>query len=126
MPQLHHHINIAPCVQKLLRDVRHGFIVKILVPFCCIIHLTVPVQNVQRILAQTYHLPVLPAFQCGRAMVCTQFLGFRNLIHDGIVVLQQPPALFHVVCFQNLLTGFLNGQFRGIQLPAVHHGKSLW
>ena len=33
MPQLHHHINIAPCVQKLLRDVRHGFTVKILVPF---------------------------------------------------------------------------------------------
>ena len=26
-----------------------------------------------------------------------------------------------MVCFQNLLTGFLNGQFRGIQLPAVHH-----
>jgi len=56
-------------------------------------------------------------------MVCTQFLGFRNFIHDGIVVLQQPPPLFHVVRFQNLLTGFLNGQFRGIQLPAVHHGK---
>ena len=54
-------------------------------------------------------------------MVCTQFLGFRNFIHDCIVVLQQPPALFHVVCFQNLLTGFLNGQFRGTQLPAVHH-----
>ena len=54
-------------------------------------------------------------------MVCTQFLGFRNFIHDGIVVLQQPPPLFHVVCFQNLLTGFLNGQFRGLQLPAVHH-----
>ena len=33
MPQLHHHINIAPCVQKLLRDVRHGFAVKILIPF---------------------------------------------------------------------------------------------
>ena len=31
--QLHHHINIAPCVQKFLRDVRHGFAVKILVPF---------------------------------------------------------------------------------------------
>ena len=61
-------------------------------------------------------------FQCGRAVVCTQFLGFRNFIHDGIVVLQQPPPLFHVVCFQNLLTGFLNGQFRGIQLPTVHHG----
>ena len=55
-------------------------------------------------------------------MVCTQFLGFRNFVHDGIVVLQQPPPLFHVVRFQNLLTGFLNGQFRGIQLPAVHHG----
>ena len=54
-------------------------------------------------------------------MVYTQFLGFRNFIHDCIVVLQQPPALFHVVCFQNLLTGFLNGQFRGTQLPAVHH-----
>ena len=27
-------------------------------------------------------------FQCGRAMVCTQFLGFRNFIHDCIVVLQ--------------------------------------
>lgn len=51
MPQLHHHINIAPCVQKLLRDVRHGFTVKILVPFCCIVHLTVLAQNVQTILA---------------------------------------------------------------------------
>ena len=30
--------------------------------FCCIVHLTVLAQNVQRILAQTYHLPVLPAF----------------------------------------------------------------
>ena len=55
-------------------------------------------------------------------MVCAQFLGFRNFIHDGIVVLQQPPPLFQVVRFQNLLTGFLNGQFRGIQLPAVHYG----
>ena len=36
----------------------------------------------------------------------------RNFIHNGIVVLQQPPPLFHVVRFQNLLTGFLNGQFR--------------
>ena len=54
-------------------------------------------------------------------MVCAPFLGFRNFIHNGIVVLQQPPPLFHVVRFQNLLTGFLNGQFRGIQLPAVHH-----
>ena len=54
-------------------------------------------------------------------MVCTQFLGFCNFIHNGIVVLQQPPTLFHVVNFQNFLTGFLNGQFRGIQLPAVHH-----
>ena len=50
-------------------------------------------------------------------MVCIQFLGFRNFVHDGIVVLQQPPPLFQVVRFQNLLTGFLNGQFRGIQLP---------
>ena len=33
MPQLHHHINIAPRVQKPLRDVCHGFTVKILVPF---------------------------------------------------------------------------------------------
>ena len=33
MRELHHHINIAPCVQKLLRDVCHGFTVKILVPF---------------------------------------------------------------------------------------------
>ena len=33
MPQLHHHINIAPCVQKFLWDVRHGVTVKILVPF---------------------------------------------------------------------------------------------
>ena len=33
MPQLHHHINIAPCVQEFLRDVRHGFAVRILVPF---------------------------------------------------------------------------------------------
>ena len=33
MPQLHHHINIAPCVQEFLRDVRHGVAVKILVPF---------------------------------------------------------------------------------------------
>ena len=55
-------------------------------------------------------------------MVCTQFLGFRNFVHDGIVFLQQPPPLFHVVRFQNLLTGFLNGQFRGIQLPTVHYG----
>ena len=43
-------------------------------------------------------------------MVCAPFLGFRNFIHNGIVVLQQPPPLFHVVRFQNLLTGFLNGQ----------------
>ena len=49
-------------------------------------------------------------------MVCAPFLGFRNFIHNGIVVLQQPPPLFHVVRFQNLLTGFLNGQFRGISL----------
>ena len=55
-------------------------------------------------------------------MICTKFLGFRNFVYDGIVVLQQPSPLFHVVSFQNLLTGFLNGQFRCIQLPAVHHG----
>ena len=55
-------------------------------------------------------------------MACTQFLSFRNFIHDGIVVLQQAPPLFQVVRFQNLLTSFLNGQLRGIQLPTVHYG----
>ena len=40
-------------------------------------------------------------------MVCTQFLSFRKFVHDGIVVLQLPPPLIHVVRFQNLLTGFL-------------------
>ena len=56
-------------------------------------------------------------------MVCTQFLGFRNFIHDGIVVLQQPPPLFHVMCFQNFFPDFLNRQFRGIDLTAIHHGE---
>ena len=54
-------------------------------------------------------------------MVCAPFLGFRNFIHNGIVVLQQPPPLFHVVCFQNLLTGFLNGQFQKDKLFSMDY-----
>ena len=51
-------------------------------------------------------------------MACAPFLGFCNFIHNGIVVLQQPPPLFHVVRFQNLtelskLAAVLGGFYKG-------------
>ena len=53
-------------------------------------------------------------------MVCAQFFCFRNFIHDGIVVLQQPPPLFHVVRFQNLLTGFLKKSIVLFTINTIH------
>ena len=44
-------------------------------------------------------------------MVCTQFLGFRNFVHDGIVVLQQP--------FAALISGPGNS---GLPLAALDDG----
>ena len=54
-------------------------------------------------------------------LVQPQFFGFGGSVHHKIVVLQQPPPLFHVVRFQNLLPDFLNRQFRGIDLTAIQH-----
>ena len=41
-----------------------------------------------------------------------QFIGFGNLVHDEVVILLFAPTFFHVVCFENFLTYFLNRQFR--------------
>ena len=60
-------------------------------------------------------------FQCRRLVGKPQFLGFCGLVHNKVVVLQRPTPFLKVVCFQNLLPGFLDSQLRGVELPAVHH-----
>ena len=115
MPQLHHHINIAPCVQQTsagcpswVHRQNSGsiFAASSTSQFWC--------RTCRRFWRRRITCQFCQLFQCGRAMVCTQFLGFRNFIHDGIVVLQQPPPLVPCGVLSRIcVTGFLEWSVPG-------------
>ena len=76
-------------------------------------------------------VPGLDFHPCGQLVLL--FDGLLQLalhLAAGVVIVQsgqersELPRVMSCLLYtsQNLLTGFLNGQFRCIQLPAVHHG----